>query len=97
MLSKLKTIILSRFKNNKEEIWIKKRREICLECKHNSLIGGTPNMYKFFLATLSSFYSWLVGKSKEDSLGNCTACDSCSIYYKTLELDETCPKHKWKK
>ena len=34
---------------------------------------------------------------KEDTLGNCTKCDSCSIFYKSRELEyEDCPDNRWK-
>lgn len=99
MLSKIKTIILSRFKKNKEENWVNKRRETCSGCEYNSINSGTKSKYKFFLATLSYFFSLITFRAKEDNLGNCTACSSCSIYFKTLEKEETCehPRgSKWK-
>lgn len=34
---------------------------------------------------------------KEDNLGNCTKCNSCSIFYKTREIEyEDCPDNRWK-
>lgn len=93
MLSKIKTIPLSRIKHNKEEEWIKRRREICLKCEYNTLNGGILKGYRFFLATFSSLFSKLMGREKEDILGECSVC-GCSIYYKS-ESFEDCVKGKW--
>lgn len=97
MLDKIKTILLSRVKHNKEEKWVTERVTTCLECKYNTLNGGSLKGYRFFLATLSSFYSKIMGRSKEDIFGNCSACSMCSIYFKASEKDENCIKDKWKK
>lgn len=96
MIKKLKIIILSRFKNNNEEEWVKKRRVTCLECKYNSLNASNKTLVHYFLAALSKFYSTLTFRKKDDTLGNCLACESCSIFFKSAEEDETCPKNKWK-
>jgi hypothetical protein len=95
MIQKIKTILLSRVKTTEEKDWILKRRETCLSCKHNTLNGSALSWYKFFLATLSSLYSYLMNKSNLDVLGNCTACQACSIYFKTAEEEEICPKNMW--
>ena len=95
MLNKIKTILLSRIKHNKEEEWIRTRRKTCLECKFNTLNGGSLKGYRFFLAMLSSLYSKIMGRSKEDIYGNCTACEACSIYFKAFEKSEVCKKNKW--
>ena len=95
MIAKLLTIIKSRFKQQREEQWIKKRRATCLECEYNSLNTTSTSSAHNFLATLSYFFSWITFRAKEDNLGNSTACDSCSIYFKTNELEENCPKGKW--
>ena len=96
ILNKLKIILLSRVKHNKEEQWVKRRIATCLECNYNTLNGGSLKGYRFFLATLSSLYSQLMGRAKEDIYGNCSACSMCSIYFKAFESDENCIKGKWK-
>jgi hypothetical protein len=94
MIKKIKTIILSRFKSNKEK-WVEARRLICLGCEYNSLYVSSPRGYRFFLTTASRAYSWITGRLKDDKLSNCTACSMCSIYFKTAEKEEICPKGKW--
>ena len=93
ILNKIKTILLSRIKHNKEEEWIQKRRLTCLECNYNTLNGGSLKGYRFFLAIISSAYSKLMGRAKEDVLGECSAC-GCSIFYKSESLED-CVKGKW--
>lgn len=93
MIKKIKTILLSRIKHNKEEEWIQKRRLTCLECNYNTLNGGSLKGYRFFLAIISSSYSKLMGRAKEDVLGECSAC-GCSIFYKSESLED-CVKGKW--
>ena len=96
MLNKIRTILLSRIKrNNSEEKWVEARRKICLGCEYNSLNVSSLNGYTFFLTTASRFYSWIMGRSKEDVYGNCTACEACSVYFKAFEKLETCKKNKW--
>ena len=95
MLNKIKTILLSRIKHNKEEEWVVRRLNTCLECNYNTLNGGILKGYRFFLANLSVLYSKLMGRSKEDVYGNCTACEACSVYFKAFEKLETCKKNKW--
>ena len=93
MLSKIKTILLSRIKHNKEEEWVIRRLNTCLECDYNTLNGGSLKGYRFFLAIISSAYSKLMGRAKEDVLGECSAC-GCSIFYKSESLED-CVKGKW--
>ena len=95
MLNKIKTILLSRIKHNKEEEWVVRRLNTCLECNYNTLNGGILKGYRFFLANLSVLYSKLMGRSKEDVYGNCTACEACSVYFKAFEKLETCKKNRW--
>ena len=95
MLNKIKTILLSRIKHNKEEQWVIRRLNTCLECDYNTLNGGSLKGYRFFLANLSVLYSKIMGRSKEDVYGNCTACEACSVYFKAFEKLETCKKNKW--
>ena len=94
ILNKIKTILLSRIKHNKEEEWILDRRRICSECDYNTLNGGSLKGYRYFLAIASYQYSKLMGREKEDILGECSAC-GCSIYYKSESLED-CVKGKWK-
>ena len=96
MIQKIWTIIKSRFTKPKESKEIKRRREICLGCEYNSNNISKLSTYKSFLASLSAFYSWITGNKDEDTLGNCTAC-GCSIFFKSLEPYEKCPKEKWKR
>lgn len=95
ILNKIKTILLSRIKHNKEEQWVIRRLNTCLECDYNTLNGGSLKGYRFFLANLSVLYSKIMGRSKEDVYGNCTACEACSIYFKAFEKEENCKKGKW--
>ena len=98
-MKKIWTIIKSRFTKPKESKEIKRRREICLGCEYNSNNISKLSTYKSFLASLSTFYSWITGNKDEDTLGNCTACESCSVYYKT-SYEKDCPHpkgDKWKR
>jgi hypothetical protein len=97
MLEKVRTILLSRFKNRNEKEWVSERRGTCLSCECNTLNGGTLYGYKFFLATASQWYSKLTGKIEEDTLGECSIC-GCSIFYKSAEEEEDCAHEpsKWK-
>ena len=92
MLSKIKTILLSRIKDNKEEQWTRTRRKTCLECNYNTLNGGSLKGYRFFLAISSYAYSYLMGRVKEDILGVCSIC-GCSIFYKSESKESDC-EHK---
>jgi len=51
---------------------------------------------KRVLKFLSDTLSWCFGKLKVDNLGNCSEC-GCSVYYKSREIEEKCPKNKWEK
>lgn len=91
MINKIKLIIFSRFKKPNENSWVKERREKCAKCKFN-----TKNIEKLPLAIrvvkfFSDIYSSITGNKEVDTLGNCTACEVCSIYYKTAESVEHCP------
>ena len=92
MLSKIKTILLSRIKHNKEEEWVQKRRLTCLECNYNTLNGGSLKGYRFFLAISSYAYSYLMGRIKEDILGICSICGFC-VFYKSEDKGSQC-EHK---
>ena len=89
---------MSRFRKYKEDIIVDRKRKVCSVCEYNSLNTENISKKKSFLIKLSNFYSWICGKADLDILGNCTACESCSIYYKTLD-EEHCPHptgDKWK-
>ena len=99
MLSKIKTILLSRIKHNKEEEWIRTRRKTCLECKFNTLNGGSLKGYRFFLANLSVLYSKIMGRSKEDgTMGYCNIC-GCDNIWKASSEEEQCSDNppRWKR
>lgn len=92
----IKTILLSRFKKEKENQIIKERRKYCSVCKWNSKNQQKLSIGVRFIKFWSDFYSLVTFNSKKDVLGNCTACDICSIYYKTKEMEEDCEKGYWK-
>lgn len=84
--------------NKEEEKQIQERIKECLKCPYNSLNMEKIPLNKRILKFLSDLYSRIMGKSNVDNKGNCTACNSCSVYYKAQELEfEDCPKGKWKK
>ena len=96
MINKIKKIIQSRLKDNKEE-WVRERRMICLRCENNSINSSRFNIYRFFLTTLSTLLSFLTGRLKEEgSVGYCNIC-GCDNYHKTLEDSEQCSDNppKW--
>ena len=91
-----KIIILSRIKKTKESEQVKDRRNICLSCQYNTKNQTKLSLRVRVVKLFSDLYSLVTGNIKKDILGNCTACEVCSIYYKTLETEENCPKEKWK-
>lgn len=98
MLSKIKTILLSRIKHNKEEEWVIRRLNTCLECDYNTLNGGSLKGYRFFLANLSVLYSKIMGRSKEDgTMGYCNIC-GCDNFWKASSEEEQCSDSppRWK-
>lgn len=97
MIKKIFTIIKSRLTKPKTDKEIERKRAICLGCEYNSNNLRKLSTYKLFLASLSDFYSWVTGNKEEDNLGNCTACEMCSVYYKSMFSEEKCPKNKWNK
>ena len=90
------TIILSRIKKPKTTEEVEFKRKQCKDCEYNMLNIEKLPLRKRLIKALSDFYSWITFNSKVDVLGNCSACELCSIYYKTLEENEYCPKDKWK-
>jgi hypothetical protein len=96
-MKKIITIIKSRFKNRNKTQQVKNRREECKGCEFNSTNIDKIPLNRLFWKNLSDLYSWICGTLDEDSLGNCLGCkQACSIYYKTAETEELCPKNKWK-
>lgn len=92
-------IVKSRFRkdnNNDIEDWILDRRKQCKVCKYNTKNLHNLPLKKQIVKWFSDFYSFITGNKDKDILGNCSACEMCSIYYKTKEIDEYCPKEKWK-
>lgn len=97
MINKIKIIIFSRFKKPNKESFIEARRKICSTCEYNT---KNINKLKFSVRVIKFFsdlYSLVTGNKEVDTLGNCTACEVCSIYYKTAEKVEQCPAkpEKW--
>lgn len=99
MLQKLKMIILSRIKKPKEDKETERKRSICKKCEYNSLNMERLPFKKLVLKKLSDLLSLVAGKKDEDNLGVCTACESCSIYFKILMSNEgeDCIKGYWNK
>lgn len=98
MIRLIKTVILSRFTKPKEGLEVLRKRKICKGCEYNSLNVEKIELKKKLLIWFSDFYSKVTGNKEEDSLGNCIACSSCSIFYKSLYEDH-CPhptEDKWK-
>lgn len=95
-MKKLLTIIKSRFKKEETTQQVKDRREVCKGCEFNSKNVDNIPFRKLIWKKLSDFYSLLCGTLDEDNLGNCLACNSCSLYYSTKEPEESCKKNKWK-
>ena len=95
-MKKIIRIIKSRIKKEIVSEAVKERIDICLGCKYNSLNTDGISFYKLCLIKLSDLYSFVMGRKREDIYGNCTACDSCSILFKAIELeDEKCPEGYW--
>jgi len=88
--------VLSRLKKKNQEDYVIKRRRICAVCSWNTKNQETLSLKVRTIKALSDFYSWITGNAEEDNLGNCTACEICSIYYKSFEETEDCEKGKWK-
>jgi hypothetical protein len=96
MVAKLRTIVMSRFRKQREEDWVKERRVTCLECENNSLNDTSSTLAHDFLAALSYFYSWITGRAKDEgTYGSCNIC-GCDCFFKSLIKEEECPKGKWK-
>lgn len=97
ILNKIKIILLSRLKHNKEEEWVRDRQKICLSCENNSINSSGFNIRRFFLATLSTLLSFLTGRIKEDgSIGYCNIC-GCDNFWKISMEGEQCSANppKW--
>ena len=91
-------IIRSRFKNDIVDEVVEQKRAICKTCNYNSLNMQSVPPLKKFLKWLSDLYSKITGNAKVDVLGNCHACEACSILFKSRD-EEECPHpdgDKWK-
>jgi len=98
VVKQLKVILLSRNKKETNNKQVEERIKECLKCPYNSLNMEKIPLKKRILKFLSDLYSRIMGKSNVDNKGNCTKCNSCSVYYKAQELEyEDCPENKWKK
>lgn len=99
MINKIRTIVFSRFQKPNEESFVTARREICAKCEFNTKNLDTITIGTRIVKFFSDAYSWVTGNKEVDVLGNCTACEICSIYYKTAERVEQCPAKpmRWKK
>ena len=91
-------IIMSRWRkeNKTEEVFNK--RIVCSTCEYNSLNMYKVPLKKRILKNLSDLYSFICGKLDDDNLGNCTVCESCSIFFKSQD-EQICPHplgDKWK-
>ncbi len=95
MINKIKIIAFSRFKKPNEESWVDRRRSTCASCKWNTLNQERLSLKVRIIKWLSDTFSFLSGNKEVDTLGNCTACEVCSIYYKSAESVEECEKGKW--
>lgn len=98
MFKTLRIIILSRLTKPKEDKEVLRKRKICKGCSYNSLNVEKVPLKKLIIIKVSDFYSWITGNKEDDSLGNCTACLGCSLYYSTL-YEEYCHHPKgdlWK-
>ena len=87
MLAKFWTIIKSRFKKETGEDWIIQRREVCLQCPHNSINSSEITLKQKVYKRLSDFYTWLTIDKNED-LGECIC--GCSVYYLSREPESEC-------
>lgn len=92
---KLLIILLSRFKKTKKAQWIEDRKKECDKCPFNTKNMDKLPFTKSFVKNISDFYSFITRNGDLDVLGNCSACEMCSIYYKTETDVEYCPKNKW--
>ena len=88
LLKKIRIIISSRLKKTKTSGLVEYRREICKICEYNTLNLEYISPIKLVIKALSDFYSWITGNSEVDVLGNCSACEMCSIYYKSRDEEE---------
>jgi len=97
-LGVLGKIVSSRFKKGDFGEKELKKLKICKKCEFNSLNVEKSPLNKRVLKWWSDLYSKLTGNAEKDILGSCTACASCSVYYKVLMSNggEDCPKGYWK-
>lgn len=86
-MKKLNSILLSRFRKETGEEWVKIRREVCSICEYNSLNSPNRTLKHKIYKLLSNFYTWLTRAENED-LGFCEC--GCDIYFKTKDADSEC-------
>lgn len=84
---KIWTILASRFRKEREEDWVKERREVCKLCEFNSLNSKDFTTKQKVLKFLSDLYTKITF-SHYIELGTCIC--GCSIYFLTREKDSVC-------
>lgn len=94
LLKTIRIVAQSRLKKTKTSALVEYRREICKQCEYNTLNLERIPLKKRIIKKASDFYSWITGNAEVDVLGNCTFCESCSIFYKSRDEDE-CPDGRW--
>lgn len=81
----IKNIVLSRFKKNQNEDWVRARRTVCATCPYKLTDKRTAKQK--LLKYLSDFYTWITRADNED-LGECFC--SCPIYFLTADPKSEC-------
>lgn len=85
---KIWTILTSRFRKEREEDWVKERREQCAKCCHNTL-NIKDISWKVRVAKLFSDFYTAITLAKNKNLGQCSIC-FCELYFKQLMPEESC-------
>lgn len=95
LLSKIRTVYLSRFKKTKKQPWIEERTEICNSCEFNTKNINEISFKQKVARVLSNILTLVTtGKFNEDD-SECSIC-YCTLSFKIPEKEETCLKGKWK-
>jgi len=95
---KIWTILKSRFIRDKNEDWVKERREVCRNCRtYNSLhYKEKTSLKNRVYKILSDFYTFITFAENED-LGQCLHPEcGCPTFFSTLSSESSCPDNKWK-
>lgn len=95
---KIWTILKSRFTKDKNEDWVKERREICKNCiTYNSLhYKEKTSLKNRIYKVLSDFYTFITFAENEE-LGQCLHPEcGCPTFFSTLIPEGNCPDNKWK-